>query len=37
MVSVSSWIVFSLVLLLVTPDRWEARREIARRRRHTFL
>jgi hypothetical protein len=25
------WILFSLVLLIVIPDRWHARREIARR------
>ena len=33
MLAVSSWTVFSLVLLIVMPDRWDARREIAKRQR----
>jgi hypothetical protein len=31
MVDILFWIVFSLVLLIVIPDRWDARREIAKR------
>jgi hypothetical protein len=31
MFEVLLWIVFSLVLLLIIPDRWHARREIAKR------
>jgi hypothetical protein len=30
MLDVLFWIVFSLVLLIVIPDRWDARRKIAR-------
>ena len=32
MLAVLSWSLFSLVLLFVIPDRWQARREIAKRR-----
>jgi hypothetical protein len=31
MLAVSFWILFSLGLLIVLPDRWDARREIAKR------
>ena len=31
MLDVLFWIVFSLVLLIVIPDRWDARRKIAKR------
>jgi hypothetical protein len=31
MLDILFWIVFSLVLLIVIPDRWDARREIAKR------
>ena len=31
MLDVLFWIVFSLVLLIVIPDRWDARRQIGRR------
>ena len=31
MLDVLFWILFSLVLLIVIPDRWHARREIAKR------
>ena len=32
MLDILFWIVLSLVLLIVIPDRWEARRQIAKRR-----
>jgi hypothetical protein len=32
MIAVLCWSLFSLVLLFVIPDRWQARREIAKRR-----
>ena len=31
MLAVLFWIVFSLLLVLLMPDRWNARREIAKR------
>jgi len=31
MLAVLFWILFSLMLLIVIPDRWHARREIAKR------
>jgi hypothetical protein len=31
MLDVLFWIVFALVLLIVIPDRWDARRKIAKR------
>lgn len=31
MLAVLFWIVFSLLLLMIMPDRWHARREIAKR------
>ena len=31
MLAVLLWILFSLVLLILIPDRWHARREIAKR------
>jgi hypothetical protein len=31
MLTVLFWIVFSLLLLILVPDRWHARREIAKR------
>ena len=31
--TVLSWTLFSLVLLIIIPDRWNARREIAKRQR----
>ena len=31
MLAALCWILFSLVLLIVIPDRWHARREIAKR------
>ena len=33
MLAVLFWTLFSLVLLIVIPDRWHARREIAKRQR----
>lgn len=32
MLDVLFWILFSLMLLIVIPDRWHARREIAKHR-----
>jgi hypothetical protein len=31
MLAVLFWTLFSLVLLMIVPDRWHARREIAKR------
>jgi len=31
MLEVLFWILFALILLIVVPDRWHARREIAKR------
>jgi len=33
MLDVLFWVLFSLVLLTIIPDRWHARREIAKRQR----
>ena len=33
MLAVLFWTLFSLMLLIVIPDRWHARREIAKRQR----
>jgi hypothetical protein len=37
MSAVLFWILFSLMLLIVIPDRWHARREIAKRQAHARL